>query len=257
MFLWRIRGQEEIVKSTKAALAELQNELDSERARSGERETILASLERHLRELNENSALTSPPTLDTDTVVHPAVKDEILRKLVQLVERPNVKEIERLSLEEMDLLLRKYDTLPEEVRKTGGKRFFETADIDILLADPVWNPNGRQLSFDERLELGASLNHLRFFKKTLAWDRLRTTILPEANRKREEVDYIEYSGPPPRDPRRSKLSHAETTNKPGVFRMYYFQEDQYPEMYHGWHVGREQSVKILVDMYELINGNDS
>jgi hypothetical protein len=116
--------------------------------------------------------------------------------------------------------------------KRASRQFEGGVDVDTVLADPHWNPESRQLSLDERVEIAVQLRNLKFFAETLPFEDLHAFVLPEADRRRGVGDYIEYSGPPPQLPPGVLISHGEATDTKGLSRMYYFDEANDPILYH-------------------------
>jgi len=131
---------------------------------------------------------------------------------------------------------------------------FLGVDVEALLRDPAWNPGGRELPIEERKKVATLLENYRYFARTSAVERSEL-VESEVKRMREAGAYIEYPvGEPPPRFRGLDITVVEPSDRPGYKRMFVFFEDDYPELLRRVRVERQQALKILVEMYELING---
>ncbi len=252
------RQEHRSTQSLRSDLLQLRQELGLERSRAADRDhalqnlgCLLTDLQRSLeaarKSAGENLVLAEPIT-EADQV-----DGAVLSRLSLLTVRPDVEKIERLPKEDWDLLNAKWNQMDIGARKASFQ-LERGADVETVANSPLWNTKGRTLSANERVELAVQLRSLQFFATTLPSESLYTIVLPEADRRRELAEYIEYSGNPPPLPEGVRLSHGESTATEGVSRMYYFQEPEYPSLYHRWYVGHEQALKAKVAIYETING---
>ena len=98
------------------------------------------------------------------------------------------------------------------------------------------------------------LRNYRYYKITSPKEGLQESIIPAVEQKRSSGEYVEYKGKPPPLPPGVRISHAEDSGVAGVSRMYYFSEENYPELNQRYRIEREQALKASVNLYEIING---
>jgi hypothetical protein len=76
-------------------------------------------------------------------------------------------------------------------------------------------------------------------------------------RSRLEVLNNEHEYPledPPPKAEGAPITHAETSETPGFFRMYFFYPEEHPDMYHFDGVVRQQTVQTAVEIFHLVHG---
>lgn len=253
------RQERATARSLKSGLDQVREALSLEQARSTDRDDALENLGRFLLELQASSQKAQGDRSNATPVSvaqkdAPAVEQStaLWSQLSSLATRPDIDKIEYLSQEEWESLDAKWQGIDINAKK-ASITFERGVDVDTVLADPHWNPRGRALSLDERIQLAVQLRNLKFFARTLPLEGLHTIILPEADKKRALGNYIEYTGPPPPLPPNA-IAHAEVTDVEGVSRIFHFVEQEYPDLYHQLRLEQEQTLKTKVEIYELING---
>jgi hypothetical protein len=165
-------------------------------------------------------------------------------------QRPDPQEIPRLPTEELAELDLRRGELPRNL----SAALLLSADIDSILEDPLWNPNGRQLTEPARRVLAELLSEYRYFARVSKVERFRKYVEKEIPRLREAGAYIEYpKDEAPPAPPGIFMSHAESSDRQGYRRIYYFPEQDYPEMAHQRRVEDERGLETFVMIYDLIN----
>jgi len=165
--------------------------------------------------------------------------------------RPDPLQIPVMTEDELQLLRAKRKAMPLEL--TDGALL--QGDLDSLLENRLWNPNGRALSSAERLALAKLVSEYRYFRKISPIERFRKGIRPQIERLREAGAFIEYpqdQGPPLLEGLR--VSYSEPSERPGYRRLYCFWPEDYPELNHQEQIEGERSLERFVQIYELING---
>lgn len=168
--------------------------------------------------------------------------------------RPDPAKIPLLSEEELAHLEAKRDAMP--ALSLENIEQLTQGDVDSILSDKLWNPTGRHLEAREREELETLRKQYGYFTRLSVSERFEKWVQPELALLREAGAYVECrsSEAPPVLPG-VKVSHAEpSSDKPGVDRVYYFHEEDYPELYHQYRVERQRGLETYVKIYELING---
>jgi hypothetical protein len=127
-------------------------------------------------------------------------------------------------------------------------------DVDTVTGNPQWNPDGIDLDEEGRLELARLLSEYRYFARLSFTERFNHYVLPEIPRLRDSGAFVEYPAedPPPRV-EGTCTSHSEASDRPGYRRLYYFFEDDYPELAHHKRVERERVLERFVQIYRLLN----
>jgi hypothetical protein len=164
--------------------------------------------------------------------------------------RPDPHEIPRMDAEELAELDRRRSDMPREL----SAALLLSADIDQILEDSLWNPNGRQLTEPARRVLAELLSEYRYFARVSKVERFRNYVEKEIPRLREAGAYVEYpKDEAPPAPPGIFMSHAESSDRQGYRRIYYFPEEDYPEMAHQRRVEDERGLETFVMVYDLIN----
>ncbi len=180
----------------------------------------------------------------------PSPPHEDVRKALELAgieEKPDVLAIPLMTDEERQEISEASRTLP-----ALSEAPLRSLDLVALLADEAWNPRGRELSPEERGQAMKLMQDYHFFSRISTMERFRSMMGPELPRLREQGAFVEY------DPNDGELpfdgftiDHTEILAK-DKFRMYFFPQDQYPDLYHHRQVSREQAQKTFVDLYRLV-----
>jgi hypothetical protein len=246
------REERTALQSLRSGLSQLRSDLSHQSSHAADRDYTLENLRRLLSEVKGSLSKESTEAQSSGDSVTGTKPADLLSQLSLLAVRPDVDTVARMPQEEFDRLTAKWRQVDIKTQR-AGRKFEMGVDVDTVLARPEWNPTGRALSLDERIELTLQLQNLKYFATSLPFESLHDIVLPEADRKRALGEYVEYDEPPPMPPGVS-YSHGEATGVEGVSRMYYFTEDEYPDLYHRWNVGNEQKLKARVAIYEIING---
>ena len=166
-----------------------------------------------------------------------------------LLRRPDLTVIPFLNEEERSALHETRMEMPADISQDILLR----GDVDSVLADPLWNPNGHELDPVGRAKLAGLLKDFRFFARISPDERLRRVIVPETDHLRTVGAYQEYpAGTAPPVIEGVKISHAEPS-RPGFSRIYYLHEEDYPELYRDLRVEQERGIETFVKIYEAIN----
>ncbi len=163
--------------------------------------------------------------------------------------KPDTSTIPFLSKEEMDSLLAysaRCPTLDDSILRAG--------DVEALLRDPKWNPSGTDLKDEERVEVKGLLKDYRYFSKFALIEATELMVVAEIPRLREAGAYIEYpSDQVPPDVQGVAHTHSESSDKPGMHRLYCFYPDDYPALYHHKRVAGERALKASIKIHRLLN----
>lgn len=164
--------------------------------------------------------------------------------------RPDIGVIPLMSEAEKAVLRQRAAALPslnEDVLLEG--------DSGIVLEDSDWNLTKRELTPQEHTQLGKLLKDYRFFAKESQVERYQTLVAPEVQRLRKAGAYVEYTAEEgPTSIEGIKITHAEADGS-GVFKMYYFHPEDYPELYRHRTVSEERAQETFIAIYELLNNN--
>jgi hypothetical protein len=160
-------------------------------------------------------------------------------------------DVPELTPEEMAHL----KSLRSEMPRQLGDGSLLQGDVDALLKDPAWNPDGSVLTAEERAALEELVRDFRFFARAVTRHRVENLIRPEVERLRELGAYVEI----PASARSvsvpgvtisfGELSHDD----PKMRRIYYFQPQDYPALYHLQRLERQRSYEAFVKIYHTIN----
>jgi len=105
-------------------------------------------------------------------------------------------------------------------------------DLYGLLEDPKWNPEGKELTEEERQGLRAALEDYRFYHSQARSLIHKKIIRPEMDKMREEGAYIEYKLGETPPVQGVPISVAEPAARDGkTFRLFLFYPEDYPELY--------------------------
>lgn len=243
-----------------AALRRERERLSAQRARLDARFGALVALVERLEALAGASPGGSAPAPSPGTEGEEGAGgrafdvDQAFRSasLLASLERPRPGEIPLLTAEEKADLEARRRRMPEEL----SEGVLLVGDVDAVLSDPGWNPRRRSLSDDERAELAALLSRYRYFARLAPLEMYHGMVALEVPRLREAGAYVEYpDGEAPPVDEGACTSHAEPSDTPGVWRIYYFHEEDYPAIAHHKRVAEERGFECFVEAYEIINGD--
>ena len=167
--------------------------------------------------------------------------------------RPIPAEMERLSEGALQDIRAYRDTMPLRL----NVHLVDSGDVESLLEDPTWNPDGRTVDQAARDELARIMSEYRYFSRIAPLERVAQGIKPVLPSLRAAGRYLEYpmtEAPPAIEG--VAISHAETSDTPGYYRIYYFVRQDYPELYHHYNVSHEQQLRIPVNIFRVIQGEE-
>ncbi len=232
----------------------LRADLDAAEARAVLKNLVIQGLREGIAQSGDSVDLQpvepggAPP--DAPDVDDPSpTRDAFLRALAY---HPAVRDVPILSEEEYEALRNRRRRIPRDISDAPLLQ----GDIESLLSDPEWNPSGRSLTTDERLELSVRAKEYLFYSRLSPSERLVDEILPLVSQMRERGQYIEFplgEAPPTIDGVR--ISHAELSEDGKVQRLFVFRREDHPEMYHAQAVEMQRSLEAFVRAYEIINGS--
>jgi hypothetical protein len=235
-------------KSRELQLAEeLKANTDAEKAKVARLISLVASLRTELSHLKTSGGEPAPRS-DRDSYVDDS--RDTNQALAQLASRPAVHEIPILDKHDYDALVSRRQQMPRALLDTA----LLSGDIDSVLLDPSWNPSGRDLDDQERLELAVAMKDYLFFARLSPMDRVKKQIVPLLDGMREQGAYVEYhadEAPPQMEG--AEITHSEATTDRQSHRLYVFRKDEYPEMHHAQTVERQRALEMFVRAYENIN----
>ena len=239
------------VDESLVALDDAASEFEAERSHlSSERARLTESIER-LRAVWSNAEL-QPASYDESEEGQPLDLDAIWSEMAanSVAERPDPQAIELLSPEELSEL----SEYRQAVGRAASDGVLIAGDVDSVLADPSWNPDGLELDAESRVEIGKLLAEYRYFARLSVMERGELTG-EDVARRREVGAYVEYeSGTlPAHIPDRLAFSYAEPSDREGFRRMYFFEADDHPDLYHHAQVENQQALRVFVDVHRLIH----
>jgi hypothetical protein len=208
-----------------------------------------ARLEECIRALGERGANRNPGTAPASEATSFDLQSRYPE--LDLSRRPVPSEIPGMEPAEIEEVLHRRKSLPPGL----NSGLLLSGDVDHVLANSAWNPQGRNLTQAERMELSQLLGNYRYYARLSPVERYETYVKPEVPRLRAAEAYVEYAkgeGPPIAEG--ARISHAEPSERPGTKRIYYFHPDDYPDLAHHERVERERGLETFVRIYELING---
>ncbi len=164
--------------------------------------------------------------------------------------KPNISLIALMTDEERAALKETRRALPRGIDES----LLLQGDIDMLLRDTSWNPDGQPLNADNREILAGLMRDYEYFARQSYTERYETMITPAVEKLRAAQAFVEYSQkePPPAVAGIS-ITHAEL-QADGTSRLFYFPPEDYPEFYRHKRIAEERAAERVVMIFELLNG---
>jgi hypothetical protein len=237
-----VRGQELQADEYSKAL----RSINSERAALGAERARLTATVSMLRTGNVKSedpnGVTEPQRITEKNAIEEDVRGENQ-------DRPDLLEIRVMSSEELLELKQIAELMPHD------QSILLSGDAQKLAADAAWNTAGREVDAHTRARLDALLADYRYYYKDARFDTFNKYIQPELLGFREAgafgvlnegesaplIDGVSYT-------------HAELTDIPGQYRLYYFFASDYPVVEHRERVVDERMLEAAVNIFRLLNG---
>jgi len=117
--------------------------------------------------------------------------------------------------------------LPEEARPVPMAL---TADLDLLLRDPLINPNGRELNQVDRMLAEKALATARATSDVME-SQIRVSLTAGMEKMRERGAFIEYAKGEIVEKHEPDIITAGENGANDSLRLYYFYPDEFPEIY--------------------------
>jgi len=239
-----------------AQLLETRAEIAGELSRlAGERARLASEVEKLqevLRGMGEARSVDGS-AVSTETATDAGNEDPELASLFADFadsERPDPASIPRLTPEAMNDMIKQRMDLPRDM---AGEVLL-AGDVDAVLENRQWNPTGRSLEGEERAKLEGLLKRYRYFARLSPIERFKKYVEPQVPLLREAGAFIEYpanEGPPAIEG--VYVSHAETSDRAGMLRLYYFYPEDYPQLAHQERVEQERGLETYLEVYSLLN----
>lgn len=218
-------------------------ELDLERARVGMQLRKLEDLLAAAR--STQLAPSASGSVAADLKLH---DDEYLANAVY--RRPDPATMELLSDEEMGVLRELRRQMPEAM----AMGLLLAGDVDSVLEDRTWNPEGKEVDDLVRRELSALMSDYRYYAR-VAFAELLTAKKKRIPALRSAGAYLTYGAKErPNLAKPVAISHAELAEDGDHWRLYLFPRDEYPELHHHRDVSLQQQLAVGVHIFQLING---
>ena len=94
----------------------------------------------------------------------------------------------------------------------------------------------------------------RFFSRIAPQQRVLQEVLPEVERMRQNQAYLDFPIDAVVDYPGITISHGEMPmDRPGYKRIYFFDPEDYPELYHKQKVEEERACEAYVKVYHSVN----
>ncbi len=231
------------VNDIEAAFARESSRLAAERMHLTEKLSTLTQL---IADLKGQAAGSGAPPEETPEGA------ELLTLLDQvgITEKPDPMKIPLMTEEEKARLEADWGVLPPLM-----DNLLLQDDVDLLLGDPLWNPERKNLSPEARAQVDRLLKDYAFFARVSLVQRFQRFIEPEVSRLREAGAYVEFEGrAKPASPSGEFISHMESAG-PNRHRLYYFYPDDAPDLFRFKKVCEERGRETFVKIYQAIQGS--